>query len=126
VTWQLTTRSLAGAATSIAVATSPNSKYQTRLRAMYCTLSGSSAGNGTVVVRDGATGVGTIMFEGTLSIPLNSRDLINRTDLDIRATVGNVLTVEFLAGTAGDFQAINAQGDYIPPGIPYGATAFSE
>jgi hypothetical protein len=126
MTWQLTTRSLAGAAASIAVATSQNSKYQTRLRAMYCTLAGASSGSGTVVVRDGASGTGTVMFEGTLSISVNSRDLINRTDLDIRATVGNVLTIEFLAGTAGDFQAINAQGDYIPPGIPYGATSLSE
>lgn len=118
----MTTRGLVGAAASIAVAISPNSTYQTRLRALYCTLQGPSAGSGTVVVRDGATGVGAIMFEATLAIPVNSRDLVNRTDLDLRATVGNVLTVEFLAGTAGDFQAINAQGDYIPPGIPYGAT----
>ncbi len=66
------------------------------------------------------------MFEATLSIPANSRDLINRTDLDMRATAGNVLTIEFLAGTSGDFQSINALGDYIPPGIPYGATAFDE
>ncbi len=62
------------------------------------------------------------MFEATISIPANSRDLVNRTNLDIRATAGNVLTVEFLAGTSGDFQAINARGDYIPPGLPYGAT----
>jgi hypothetical protein len=126
MTWQVTTRSLAGVAASIGVATSLNPTYQTRLRAMYCTLSGSNAGSGTVVVRDGPTGTGAIKFEATMSIPANSRDLINRTDLDIRATVGNVLTIEFLAGTSGDFQSINAQGDYIPPGIPYGATSLSE
>ncbi len=126
MTWQLATRGLAGAAASTVVAISPNPTYQTRLRAMYCTLAGSNAGSGTVVVRDGISGVGTILFEATLSIPANSRDLVNRTDLDLRATAGNVLTVEFLAGTAGDFQAINAQGDYIPPGIPYGATALDE
>jgi len=122
----MTTRGVAGAAASIAVATGPNSTYQTRLRAMYCTLSGTNAGSGTLVVRDGATGVGAIIFEATLSIPVNSRDLINRTDLDLRATVGNLLTIEFLAGTTADFQSINAQGDYVPPGTPYGATALGE
>jgi hypothetical protein len=126
VTWKMTTRSLAGAAASVSVSTSLNPTYQTRLRAMYCTLAGSNAGTGTIVVRDGPSGSGVIIFEATLAIPGNNRDLVNRTNLDIRATAGNAMTIEFLAGTSGDFQTANALGDYIPPGLPYGATALSE
>src|SRR6266576_6865540 len=126
MTWQMTTRSLAGAAASVAVATSLNSAYQTRLRAMYCTLAGPNAGSATVVVRDGPSGSGAILFEATLAIPANSRDLVNRTDVDLRATAGNVLTIEFLAGVAGDFQTVNSLWDYFPPGLHYGATALSE
>jgi hypothetical protein len=111
---------------SIAVATSQNLGYQARLRAMYCTLAGTSAGSAAVVVRDGPTGAGAILFQSTLEIPAGGRDLVNRTKIDLRASVGNVLTVEFLAGVAGDFEAVNALGDYIPPGLPYDATPLSE
>lgn len=126
MTWQVTTRSTAGVAATISVATGPNSTYQTRLRAAHCSLDGSAAGSGTVVVRDGPSGSGTIIFQATLNLPGSGIDRLNRTDFDLRATVGNVLTVEFLAGTASDFQSINAQGDYIPPGIQYGATLTGE
>jgi hypothetical protein len=111
---------------TIAVVTGPNTTYQTRLRAMYCTLDGPSSGSGTVVVRDGLTGVGTIIFQSTLNLPGSGIDILDRTGIDLRATAGNVLTIEFLAGTASDFQSINAQGDYAPPGTPYGATLTGE
>jgi hypothetical protein len=89
-------------------------------------LDGPAAGSGTVVVRDGATGVGTVIFHSTLSLPGGGIDVLNRTDIDLRATAGNSLTIEFLAGTASDFQSVNAQGDYAPPGTPYGATLTGE
>jgi hypothetical protein len=124
--WQVTTRSTAGAAATISVSASPNLTYQARLRALYCTLDGPAAGSGTVVVRDGATGVGTIIFHSTLNLPGSGIDILDRTGIDLRATAGNALTIEFLAGTASDFQSVNAQGDYVPPGTPYGATLTGE
>lgn len=124
--WQVTIRGTAGTAATISVPGGPNLTYQTRLRALYCTLDGPAAGSGTVVVRDGATGVGTVIFHSTLSLPGGGIDVLNRTDIDLRATAGNSLTIEFLAGTASDFQSVNAQGDYAPPGTPYGATLTGE
>jgi hypothetical protein len=125
-TWQATARSIAGGAATISVPVSPNTADQTRLRALYCTLDGSMAGSGTVVVRDGATGVGTIIFRSTLALAGGGIDVLERTSIDLRTTPGNLLTVEFLAGTASDFQSVNAQGDYVPPGTPYGATLTGE
>ncbi len=119
--WQITNRGGAGAVATVAAATGPDTTFQTRLRAIYCTLAGTAAGTGTIVVRDGATGVGTIIFEADLSTPSNNRDFLSFTEVDLRATAGNVMTIEFLSGTASDFQAVNAQGDYVAPGTPYNA-----
>ena len=74
----------------------------------------------TMVVRDGGAGVGTIIFEADLFTQANGRDFLDFNEIDLRATVGNVLTVEFIAGTPGDVQQIDAKGDFVPPGIPYG------
>jgi hypothetical protein len=126
MTWQVTARSAAGAAAATSAATGPNSTYQTRLRALYCTLGGPAAGSGTVVVRNGATGVGTIIYRSTLNLPSGGVGVLERTGIDLRATAGNALTIEFLAGTASDFQSVNAQGDYVPLGTPYGATLLGE
>lgn len=127
MTWQATNRSSsAGAIATTAVGLGPNPTYQTRLRAIYCTLVGTNAGSGTVVVRDGPTGTGSIIFQSNLNIPANSQDIFSRSDLDLRATIGNVMTIEFLAGTPGDFQTVNALGDYVPLGTPYGATLLGE
>jgi hypothetical protein len=77
-------------------------------------------------VRDGAGGMGTIIYQADLYTAANARDQLVEDELDMRATAGNYLTVEFLAGTASDYQSISAQGDYVPPGTPYGATLSGE
>jgi hypothetical protein len=77
-------------------------------------------------VRDGASGVGTILFRSILNLPGSGIGVLERIGIDLRATVGNPLTVEFVVGTAGNFQSVNAQGDYVRPGTPYGATLTGE
>lgn len=118
--WQISNRGTVGAAAIAAAAASGNTTYQARLRALQATLSGTAAGVGTLVVRDGASGVGTIIFRADLAMAANARDGLILTDMDLRASAGAALTVEFLAGTASDFQAVNAQGDYVAPGTPFG------
>jgi hypothetical protein len=110
----------AGAAASLAIGLGPNQTYQTRLRSLYLTVSGGSAGMATMVVRDGLLGVGQIIFEADLYTAANSRDVLDFNNIDLRATAGGVLTVEFLGGTPGAVQQISAHGDYVPFGIPYG------
>lgn len=98
----------------------PNLTYQTRLRSMYLVVSGSSAGAATAVVRDGPANGGTIIFDADLSTAANGWDFLDYNLIDLRATPGRVLTVEFVTGTPGDVQEINAEGDYVPPGTLYG------
>jgi hypothetical protein len=73
-----------------------------------------------MVVRDGPTGTGAVIFEADLYTAANSWDFLDFNEVDLRASVGNVLTVEFVAGTPGDVQEINAGGDYVAPGTLYG------
>jgi hypothetical protein len=104
----------------VSIGLGPNPAYQTRLRSLYLALSGSAAAAATMVVRDGPTQVGRVVFEADLYTAANSWDFLDFNQIDIRATVGNVLTVEFLTGTPGDVQEINAGGDYVAPGTEYG------
>jgi hypothetical protein len=64
--------------------------------------------------------MGTIIFEADLYTAANSWGFLEFSEIDLRATAGNVLTVEFIAGTPGDVQEINAGGDYVAPGTFYG------
>ena len=118
--WWITRRGAAGEAVSVSIGTGPNMTYQTRLRALYLVVSGGSAGAATAVVRDGPANGGTIIFEADLSTAANSWDFLDYNGIDLRATAGRVLTVEFVAGTPGDFQEVNAEGDYVAPGTLYG------
>lgn len=89
-----------------------------RLRALQATLVGTSAATDQLVVRDGATGAGAIIWSGDLSVPANGIASIQMA-MDLRASVGSALTVEFVNG-AGTAEDVNAQGDFVPVGEPYG------
>jgi len=49
------------------------------------------------VLRDGATGAGTIKLSGTLNCVANSGDHIELSGLNIQMSAGNVATLEFVA-----------------------------
>lgn len=91
-----------------------------RLRALQVSLSGTAAGTGTLVVRDGASGSGTIILEMGLSIAANGSAFFEASNLDLRAPTNGQITIEFLAGTSSDQQSVNAQGDLVQLGAPYG------
>jgi hypothetical protein len=125
--WTITARAAAGspssatqAAPASAGTTTTTNRTVVRLRALQCRLSGSAAGTDLLVVRDGATGAGTIIWQQDLSVPANGSDSVNVTGLDLRATPGNGLTVEFVSGVASDREDVNAQGDFVPQGYPIG------
>lgn len=123
--WSISNRANAGAAASASQAAPASGLVQglqVRLRALQCRLSGASAGTDQLVIRDGASGAGAIIWTEDLSVPANGSDQISLTDLDIRATPGNALTVEFVGGVNGDRESVNAQGDYVPVGYPVGLT----
>lgn len=96
-----------------------NFTQQVRLRSIQATLAGTSAGLGTLVVRDGPTSTGTIILEVQLSIAANGFAAFNASALDLRASNGQI-TVEFTGATTSDQQAVNAQGDLVQAGAPFG------
>ncbi len=120
VVWSIANRGKAGAVATASIAPSQDAVFQTRLRSMYFGLSGPAIGSATAVVRDGQPGIGAIIFQADLYTAANNRDVVSLPEVDLRATAGNVLTVEFLAGTPSDFQEVSAQGDLILLGTPYG------
>lgn len=119
--WSITARASAGSASSASqdAPTSAQGVGQiTRLRSLQCTLGGTSAGTDQLVVRDGPTGTGTIIWQADLAIAANGTSPLVISNLDLRASLGNALTVEFVSGVTGDREDVNAQGDFVPQGYP--------
>jgi hypothetical protein len=92
-------------------------------------LSVSVAGDGAVatgkikaVLRDGATGVGTIIWSATLQAPATGSANIDIPDLDYRASIGNALTLETTSAPAGTGQAAcSMAGDVVVNGYVVGS-----
>ena len=124
--WSITNRGAAGSPATAAQAAPTNaatSGTTTRVRCIEASLAGSAAGTDQLVVRDGATGAGTIIWQSDLSVAANGDATRTWCDLDLRATPGNSLTVEFVAGVASDREDVNAQGDFVQQGFAAFANA---
>lgn len=116
--WQLTALEAAAQATASQTAGTTGG-LNLRLRSVVFTLSGTGAGAVTCVVRDGATGTGTIIWQGTLNTAANASGQIEQNNVDLRATSGT-LTVETTgSGGANTTTSLNAQGDYVATGVAY-------
>jgi hypothetical protein len=121
--WTITNRSAAGApasASQAAAAQAVPAGAQVRLRSLQCSIQSVAAGTDQLVVRDGASGVGAILWQTDIQVAIGQFAMVQITGLDIRATPGNALTVEFVAGIASNREAVNAQGDFVPYGYPMG------
>lgn len=108
--WTLTSSPIAAtiaSATRAAVA-----GVQHILKSINASISAVAAqGILSVVVRDGATGVGTILYQDRLIAPIGFSDRLSLTDLNISGTTGNAMTVEFTAApAAGNFETLSASG----------------
>ncbi len=55
-----------------------------------------------------------------LAVAANGTATLQLTNLDLRASPGNPLTVEFVSGVASDRENVSAQGDYVSTGWPWG------
>ena len=65
----------------------------------------------TVVVRDGATGVGAILWQERLSAVIGTDSRVSLSGLQIVGTTGNAMTVEFTAAPAAtNFETVSATG----------------
>lgn len=122
--WTLSNRSVAGAAATATQAAPASGAAQgmcARLRALQCSINPTAAGTDQLVLRDGASGVGAILWTMDLTVAVGAIAVIALSGLDIRGTPGNALTLEWVSGVATDREAVNGQGDYVPQGYPIGA-----
>lgn len=87
-----------------------------RLRSLQARLSGSGAGAATLVVRDGQTGAGTIIWETSMNNPAGGADGIVLSDMDLRAYSGEMTIETTGAGGANTQLSVNAQGDLVLTG----------
>lgn len=123
MSWQVTNTGTAGQAATVTISASAaatSGGQVIRLRALQGTLAGVSAGHDQMVVRDGNSGSGTIIWSAELSVVVNGGFTVPAGNIDLRASPGNNMTVEFVSGVTGDIETVNAQGDLVPNGYPYG------
>lgn len=64
-----------------------------------------------VVLRDGATGVGAILWSAKVAAPANGMAFIDRHSMGVPGTPGNAMTLEFVgAGAAATEAAVSMSG----------------
>lgn len=109
--WSIQHQPAAGAQATITQAAVPNKRHLcTGLTA--CLAAGATAQTPIIVnLRDGATGVGTILWSGALSAPVNQAASIPIAGFHIPGTIGVAMTLEFAtAPVAGAQLTVSLQG----------------
>lgn len=72
---------------------------------------GTASGIVTAVLRDGATGAGTILWSGKINVPIGGSASITREGLNIVGTKNTAMTFEFTgAGAAATEQTVALNG----------------
>ena len=65
----------------------------------------------TIYLRDGASGVGAVLFAATVAAPVNQGASSYLTDVNVVGTINTAMTLEFsAAGVAGSLQAVTLSG----------------
>lgn len=123
--WQGTSAPATGTSASVAIAppsAASTTGQLTRLRALEASVAFSSGTAGTgapfyLQVLDGAT---QIFAQAVAGVSASAWGY-SATGLDLRASLGNSLTVQFTsAGPTGCLETVNIQGDFEAPGQGYG------
>lgn len=85
----------------------------TQISASLCTVGTAQAAAVHLVLRDGATGAGTILWEKTFSFGTTTMISIDITGLHIVGSAATAMTLEFdAAGVAASFESV-ALGGYV-------------
>ena len=122
--WQINNYPSTATAASASIAAPASAKAVgqiTRLRSLQATVACGATAQTPIelVVRDGASGTGTVIASFALAAPADGFASLQQTPLDLRASLGNALTVEFAAANVAASQsAVSAQGDFVPQGYP--------
>lgn len=116
--WQIANFPAANAAATAAVTAGVTGGQAIRCRSVQVSISGTAAGAATIVVRDGATGVGAIIWQTQINCAANAGTMFSADNMDLRATTGTLTIESTGAGGANTNIAVNAQGDLVPVGYP--------
>jgi hypothetical protein len=72
---------------------------------------GTASGIVTAVLRDGATGAGTILWTGKMNVPIGGCAALSKDGLNVVGTKGTAMTLEFTgAGAAATEETVSMQG----------------
>lgn len=100
---QATTSKAAGGAGIVHVCTS--------ISATLATIGTAQAAAAVLVLRDGATGAGTILWTKQVALPANAVWNVDLSDLNIVGTANTAMTLEFTAaGVAASFSSVSLSG----------------
>src|SRR5260221_1644113 len=112
--WTITNRGSAGAAATASQA-APTSGLaqgvQLRLRALSASLAGSAAGADQLVVRDGVSGTGGIIWQWGLLGPANGADRVVFDGVDLLVFPRDELMIRFVAGVTSDPESVKTADD---------------
>lgn len=116
--WRLSNRNTGGVAATVTLAApAAASGMVVRLLSIQAAMTaGAAAASDQLQVLDGAT----VIWQMDLGAPANSTaTAFPGAPIDVRASLGNSMTVRFLNGTGSTAEDVNAQGDLVQGGANY-------
>lgn len=110
--WSIFSTPIVATAASASKAAVPNQSHIcTSISATLSTAATPQAAAAVLVLRDGPTATGTIIWSKQVILPANSVWEVNLTDLVIKGTAGNPMTLELVANpVAGAFASVAMTG----------------
>ena len=109
--WAVEHRPAAATQATISKAADAGGRHVCKSITVTLAAVGTASGAEVAVLRDGATGAGTVLWSGVLSVPTNSSDNIAIAGLNIIGTKGTAMTLEFVAaGAAATFESVALSG----------------
>jgi hypothetical protein len=110
-TWSISNQGTAAAASATKAAGAAGVAHVVTSISITVTCAGTAQTPVVVNLRDGATGVGTVLRTWALAALVGTTYNINEPNLNIAGTAATALTIEFAAATAANVVAsVNATG----------------
>ena len=109
--WSVEHRPATATQATISKAASPAGSHVCKSITATIACVGTATGVEVVVLRDGATGAGTVLWSGLVSAPINSSNIITIGGLNIHGTKNTAMTLEFVAaGATSSFESVAMTG----------------
>lgn len=110
--WGIEHRPAAATQATISRAASTGKKHYCKSITATIAAVGTASGIVTAVLRDGASGGGTVLWSGKMNVPIGGSASIALSDLNIEGTPGTAMTLEFTAAGAAATEETVAMTGY--------------